>query len=115
VGNKSDLEEKRKVTFEEAVKLAKRLNLSAVFETSAKSNNSIDDVFFRSIVNCVDFYNVGNDDPLTGKKTVSGGGGARSRKFSAQTEIIKRGNSFKDSSFSYNSNNDDTLERVGED
>jgi hypothetical protein len=44
------------VTFEEAVKLAKKLNLAAVFETSAKENESIEDVFFRSIVNCVDYY-----------------------------------------------------------
>lgn len=40
--------------FEEAVKLAKRLKLAAVFETSAKCNESIDDVFFRSVINCVD-------------------------------------------------------------
>ena len=43
---------------EEAIKLGKKLNLAAVFETSAKENNSIDDVFFRSIVNCVDFYSL---------------------------------------------------------
>lgn len=40
--------------------MAKKLNLSAVFETSAKEdivNNEttkVDDIFFRSIVNCVD-------------------------------------------------------------
>ncbi len=38
VGNKSDLNERRKVDFEEAIELAKRLKLSAVFETSAKNN-----------------------------------------------------------------------------
>ena len=54
MGNKSDLTELRKVEFDEAVELAKKLNISAVFETSAKSNQSIDDVFFRSIVNCID-------------------------------------------------------------
>ena len=54
MGNKSDLEEKRKVNFDEAIRLGKKLNLSAVFEASAKSNDSIDDVFFRCIVNCAD-------------------------------------------------------------
>ena len=38
----------------EAHRLAQKLNLSAVFETSAKDNSQIDDAFFRSIVNCVD-------------------------------------------------------------
>lgn len=85
VGNKTDLEDKRKVPFEEAVRLGKKLNLAAVFEASAKSNSSIDDAFFRSIANCVDFYNVDGGEPLVSK------GGARSRKFSAQTELVKRG------------------------
>ena len=56
VGNKSDLDEKRKVTFDEAVKLGKKLNLAGVFETSAKQNSSIDDAFFRSVVNCIDMF-----------------------------------------------------------
>jgi hypothetical protein len=76
VGNKTDLEDKRKVGFEEAVMLGKRLNLAAVFETSAKENNSIDDAFFRSIVNCVDFYSPTGGDSLVSK------GSARSRKYS---------------------------------
>lgn len=55
VGNKTDLSEgRRKVPFKEAVELAKRLQISAVFETSAKENESIDDVFFRAVINCVD-------------------------------------------------------------
>jgi hypothetical protein len=68
VGNKTDLEEKRKVTFDEAVKLGKKLNLAAVFETSAKNNNSIDDAFYRSVVNCLDIYGAtgnGNDTSFT--------------------------------------------------
>ncbi len=56
VGNKTDLEGKRKVSTEEAIKLGKKLNLAGVFETSAKVNNSVEDVFFRTIVNCVDNY-----------------------------------------------------------
>ncbi len=59
VGNKCDLASgNRRVQFEEAVELAKRLGLSAVYETSAKNNQSIDDVFFRAIVNCMDFNNL---------------------------------------------------------
>jgi hypothetical protein len=72
------------VPFSDAVKLAKKLNLAAVFETSAKENNSIDDVFFRSIVNCVDFYQSSKEEPLIAK------GGPRSRKFSAYTTINRR-------------------------
>ena len=84
VGNKSDLgDDKRKVPFEDAIKLAKKLNLAGVFEASAKSNASIDDIFFRSIANCVDFYNVDGDEPLVAKVQ-----GPRSRKYSAQTELV---------------------------
>jgi len=56
VGNKTDLEGNRKVSFEEAVQLAKRLNLAAVFETSAKDGKQVDDVFFRGVVNCMDYF-----------------------------------------------------------
>jgi len=65
------------VPFEEAIRLGKKLNLAAVFETSAKSNDSIDDAFFRSIVNCVDFYSTA-DNSLLGISTPG-----RSRKYSA--------------------------------
>lgn len=74
------------MSFEEAVRLGKKLNLAAVFETSAKENNSIDDSFFRSIVNCVDFYS-SNDDTLSKSSS-------RSRKFSAQTVVNNRKESF---------------------
>jgi hypothetical protein len=40
------------------MKLAQRLKISAVFETSAKlgdnEDTTVDDVFFRSILNCYD-------------------------------------------------------------
>lgn len=77
VGNKTDLEDKRKVPLEEAVRLGKKLNLAAVFETSAKINDSVDDSFFRSIVNCVDFYSSNDDSTVLGKSSTS-----RSRKYS---------------------------------
>ena len=54
MGNKSDLSDSiRQVSFQEAVELAQELNLSAVFETSAKTNSCIDDIFFRSVLNCL--------------------------------------------------------------
>jgi hypothetical protein len=54
VGNKADLgPEKRQVTFQEAVELARELKLNAVFETSAKSNENIDDMFYRQVLNCM--------------------------------------------------------------
>jgi len=59
VGNKSDLESKRQVPFEEAVRLAKKLNLAGVYETSAKEDLLIDDIFFRAIVNCIDLQQAG--------------------------------------------------------
>lgn len=77
VGNKSDLSEKRKVTFEESVRLAKKLNLAAVFETSAKCNSSIDDAFFRSIINCVDFSKSAKEGDLLSRSDT------RTRKYSA--------------------------------
>jgi len=72
------------VPFTDAVKLGKKLNLSAVFETSAKENDRIDDVFYRAIVNCVDFYS------NTGQENLMSSGGPRTRKFSAQTTINRR-------------------------
>ena len=63
--------------------LAKKLNLAALFETSAKEDKQVDDVFFRAVVNCVDFYGT-NDDNLVGK------GGPRSRKYSTQTTRSQR-------------------------
>jgi hypothetical protein len=47
------------------VKLAKKLNLSAVFECSAKDNKMIDDIFFRSIINCTELYKEGESDMST--------------------------------------------------
>ena len=50
--------------------------MAAFFETSAKEDKQVDDVFYRAIVNCVDFY--GNDDSVLGKVS-------RNRGYSAQT------------------------------
>ena len=74
-----DLEDKRKVSFEEAVRLGKKLNLAAVMETSAKNDSWIDDVFFRSVINCVDMYKNGEESLLGGRQSWS----ARPRKYSA--------------------------------
>ena len=79
VGNKTDLEDKRKVSYEEAVRLGKKLNLAAVMETSAKNDSWIDDVFFRSVINCVDMYKNGEESLLGSRQSWS----ARPRKYSA--------------------------------
>lgn len=45
------------MSIDEAVRLGKKLNLAAVYETSAKDGGEIiDEVFTRAIVNCVDIY-----------------------------------------------------------
>lgn len=44
IGNKSDIEDKRAVTKEEAVELAKKHKLG-YFEVSAKNGDNIDDAF----------------------------------------------------------------------
>ena len=44
VGNKSDREEARKVTFDEGAKLAKEFNMQ-FFETSAKTNYNVNETF----------------------------------------------------------------------
>ena len=62
--------------------MGKRLNLAGVFESSAKDGLSIDDVFFRAIVNCVDF-NSKKGEPLAGVNM------ARNRVYSAQTALEK--------------------------
>jgi hypothetical protein len=58
------------VEFDEAVSLAKKLGLAAVFETSAKKNLNIQEVFFRTLVNCIDLQiHQGNDSENScGKK-----------------------------------------------
>ena len=66
VGNKVDMSEsKRRVSFEEAERLAKRLKLAGFFETAAKLGDqeaiaqelpSVDDLFFRSVLNCHDLF-----------------------------------------------------------
>lgn len=88
VGNKTDIDDRRKVPFEEAVKLAKKLKLAAVFETSAKSNESIDDAFFRSVINCINMQAASNSN--NDSSFLSRGGSNRSfHGFSANTELYR--------------------------
>ncbi len=99
VGNKTDLEEQRLVTIEEAVRLGKKLNLAAVYETSAKDGGEIiDEVFMRAIINCVDIYN--NEEEL-----LEGRWQARSRVMSAQNNGLNRKESLQElPSYQNNSN-----------
>ena len=45
IGNKSEMEDKRKVQFERAIEFAKEHNIHKVFETSAKTGNNVEHVF----------------------------------------------------------------------
>lgn len=49
VGNKKDLEEERRVTFEEARTLASRLNVDYI-ETSAKTRENVDSAFSQILI-----------------------------------------------------------------
>ncbi len=45
VGNKSEMEDQREVTYERAVEMAKMNKISRVFETSAKTGYNVEEVF----------------------------------------------------------------------
>ena len=53
IGNKTDLEEKREVSYEEGEKFAEENNL-LFFETSAKDGNNIQEIFLESTTTLVD-------------------------------------------------------------
>ncbi len=59
VGNKSDLDQKRQISYDEAKEFAHELNLK-YFETSAKNNTNIQEIFVdisEEIINNPDFIN----------------------------------------------------------
>ncbi|XP_070498555.1 GTP-binding protein Rheb homolog [Chironomus tepperi] len=61
VGNKTDLHQERAVTFDEGKRLAE--NWKAIFlETSAKQNESVDEIFLK-ILELVERENNGNQQP----------------------------------------------------
>ena len=61
VGNKTDLHQERAVTFEEGKRLAE--NWKAIFlETSAKQNESVDEIFLK-ILELVERDSNGNNPP----------------------------------------------------
>jgi Ras-related protein Rab-14 len=45
IGNKSEMEEQREVTFQRALEFAKEYKLHKVFETSAKTGYNVEEVF----------------------------------------------------------------------
>lgn len=55
VGNKCDIEEGRVISYEEGLKLAKENNMQ-FFETSAKTNTNIDNVFLSLATEILDNY-----------------------------------------------------------
>ena len=57
VGNKLDLEDKRKVQYEEGKKLAQDFNFIGFFETSAKTGKNIKDMFLKAAVILYEEYN----------------------------------------------------------
>ena len=63
VGNKSDLEEKRKVTKEEAENFAQKYNL-IYLETSAKNNNNVDKLFEYFTYKLINYYENNKDKYL---------------------------------------------------
>ena len=63
VGNKSDLEDKRKVTKEEAENFAQKYNL-IYLETSAKNNNNVDKLFEYFTYKLINYYENNKDKYL---------------------------------------------------
>lgn len=45
IGNKSEMEDEREVSYERALQFAQLHNLHMVFETSAKTGHNVEDVF----------------------------------------------------------------------
>ena len=70
IGNKSDLEDKRQVTFEEGKQYAEENNL-VFFETSALNGNNIEEIFVQSatdLVNKLESGELNNDLSNSGIK-----------------------------------------------
>ena len=54
VGNKSDLEDKRKVTYEEGEIISQIYNCNMFYETSAKDNLNIKEIFVNSVIDAIE-------------------------------------------------------------
>ena len=64
VGNKTDLEEKRDITYEEGLNIAERFNMK-FYETSAFNGNNINNLFTESLENIIKKIDNGDYDLTT--------------------------------------------------
>ncbi|KAL4433544.1 hypothetical protein ABPG74_002941 [Tetrahymena malaccensis] len=89
IGNKSDLESQREVTYEEGLQLAKEHNMLFI-ETSAKTKHNVEQTFCQTAVNILDKVKNGEIEA-----TANGSSGVKLGEVQKQDNIILDSNSAK--------------------